>query len=442
MRKQSIVAIGLAVAGSICVTACSSGTGGQSSVGGDSGQPAEQAKSYANEPAELVLYGAPGDPPEVWEERFGEQLKKKFPQYKFTYIQKSGTNTIENMIASGAQVDLIYDSVGNAVNSVVATGSQLDLSELIKKHNVDMNRFEPATVEAVKQFGGLYGFPVHSGGLVLYYNKAIFDKFGVGYPKDGMTWEEAIELGNKLTRNDNGTQYIGLGPSFTHAISMSSYSLPFVDKATEKAAINNDKFKKIVETLIMAPAKAVGYKERIAVLKRMFNNDDFMKERNIAMFVMNFGLQGQKDFESLDWDMAALPVFKELPGVGTQPYPNFLFISNASKYKDQAMEVLKYVTSDDVQMALSKKGYIPVLKNESIRNAFAQDSNVKNKNVVKAVFANKFAPPIARTRYDGKVTGPLQTNVMKAILGEIDLNTALRVAEEEANKAIEAEKKK
>ncbi|CAG7614767.1 ABC transporter substrate-binding protein [Paenibacillus allorhizosphaerae] len=440
MRKHWTIVTGLLVIGSVWLTACSDGKSGQSSV--DSDKPAEQAKSYANEPAELVIYGAPGDPPEVWNERFGDQLQKKFPNYKFTYIQRSGTNTIENMIASGAQVDLIYDSVGNAVNSVVATGSQLDLSELVKKHNVDMSRFEPATVEAVKQFGGLYGFPVHSGGLVLYYNKAIFDKFGVGYPKDGMTWDEAIELGNKLTRNDNGTQYIGLGQSYIHVLSMNAYSLPFVDKATEKAAINSDKYKKIVDTLIMAPAKAIGYKEQIATLKRLFNNNDFMKERNIAMYVMNFGLQGQKDFESLDWDMAALPVFKDNPGMGTQPYPNFLFISNASKYKDQAMEVLKYVTSDETQLALSKKGYIPVLKNESIKNAFAQDSNVKNKNVVKAVFTNKFASPIARTKYDGKLNSPLQTNLIKAILGEIDLNTALRQTEEEVNKAIEAEKKK
>lgn len=305
-----------------------------------------------------------------------------------------------------------------------------------------MNRFEPALVDAVKQFGGLYGFPVHSGGLVLYYNKDIFDKFGVAYPRDGMTWEEAIELGKMLTRNDNGRQYIGLGPSIDHVLSMNSYSLPLVDKSTLKPAINNEKYKKLVETLAIAPTQVNGYKEQFAALKRTFNNNDFMKDKFIAMFIMNFGLQSQKEFETLNWDMASLPVFKDNPGIGTQPYPNLLFVTNTSKFKDQAMEVIKYVTSDEHQMTLSKKGYIPVLKNESIKKAFAQESNFKDKNVVKAVFTNKLAPSNVRTKYDGKVNGPLLKHITNVITGEEDLNTALRKVEEEANKAIDAELKR
>jgi hypothetical protein len=40
------------------------------------------------------------------------------------------------------------------------------------------------------------------------------------------------------------------------------------------------------------------------------------------------------------------------------------------------------------------------------------------------------------------VNGPLLSHLAKVIVGEEDLNTALRSAEEEANKAIEAMKSK
>ncbi|TNJ62717.1 carbohydrate ABC transporter substrate-binding protein [Paenibacillus hemerocallicola] len=439
MRTYSMRIV-VMLAGMVLVSACGNEPNSGRNTAEDS--KTEARKDYTKEPAELVFFGVPAGPAEAWDEKVGNAMRKRFPDYKFTYIPRGGTNTLENFVATGTQVDIIQDSVGNSANSLIPTGLQYDLTELVKKHNVDLNRFEPATIEAVKQFGGLYGFPINNGGLVLYYNKDIFDKFGVAYPKDGMTWDEAIELGKKLTRSENGRQYIGLAASANHALGMSSYSLPFVDKATEKAAVNNDKYKAIVETLILAPAQNPGYKEKVASLKRTFLNDDFSKDQYIGMFVMNYGLQNNKEFDTFNWDMAALPVFKENPGVGTQPYPDFYFISQTSKYKDQAMEVLKFLTSDEFQMEMSKKGHVPVLKNESVKKAFAQDSKFKSKNVVNALFTNKYASPIARTKYDSRVNGPLLSHLAKVIVGEEDLNTALRSAEEEANKAIEAMKSK
>lgn len=439
MNKRATIFTAAAVTMSLGLAACGNGNAGQAV--GDADKSKTQVDSYVNEPANLVVFSAAGTPEESWNERFGNDLKKKFPNYSITYVRRDATTTLSNMITTGAQVDIIYDSVGGAGNTIVPNGLQFDLSELVKKHRIDLNRFDPATLDAVKQFGGLYGFPVQGGGLVMYYNKDIFDKFGVAYPKDGMFWEEAIELGKKLTRNDNGTQYIGLGPSLNHILSMNSFSLPYVDKTTERAAIHNDKYKKIVETLALAPAQADGYREKVAALNRPFNNDDFMKERFIAMFFMNYGLQDQEAFSTMNWDMAALPVFRDNPGVGTQPYPNLMFIANQSKYKDQALEVLKYITSDDYQMTSSRKGFIPVLKNEAIMNAFGQDTKHKDKNLAKAMFTNKFAAPIVRTPYDSHVNGPLLKNITSVIKGEMDLNTALRMTEESANKAIEAAKK-
>jgi multiple sugar transport system substrate-binding protein len=400
------------------------------------------AAAVDNEPAELVVFGNPADPEEVFNARIGDAVRKKFPNYKITYLPKDSNTTMEKLIAAGAQVDLIYDSIGGAPGSLIQTGSQLDLTDLAKKYKIDLGRFDPAILEAVTQLGGLYGLPIHTGGLVLYYNKDIFDQFGVAYPKNGMTWDEAIEIGNRLTRNENGVQYIGLGLSIGHALNLNSYSLGYVDPKTEKAAINNDSFKKLVETIVLGPTRAPGYKEKIASINRTFNNNDFMKEKTMGMFVMNFGLQDQQDFQTFEWDMAPLPVFKDKPRVGTQPYPNILFVTSFSKYKDQAVRVLQYLTSDEYQMSLSVRGYAPVVKNKEIREAFNRETKFKDKNLANAMFYNQFASPSAKTRYDGAVSGPFNSQLVKLILGETDVNTALRVAEEEGNKNIEAQKNK
>jgi multiple sugar transport system substrate-binding protein len=257
-----------------------------------------------------------------------------------------------------------------------------------------------------------------------------------------MTWNEATELGKKLTRFEDNKQYIGLGVSIPHVLLMNPFSLPVVDPTSGKAVLNNELYKRLIQTVILAPTETPGYKEYLASLKRSFNNDDFMKTQTMAMFVMNFYLQLQPDFQKFNWDMVSLPTFADKPGIGTQPYPNALFLSSGSKYKDQAMEVLKFIASDEFQMNLSRNGWVPVIKNESVRNAFAKNTNYKDKNVINALFTNKPAPPSPGSPYDNIVRNVLQNRINSVLFDGVDLNTALRTAEEEANqRLVEAQSK-
>ncbi|CAG7608455.1 hypothetical protein PAESOLCIP111_01065 [Paenibacillus solanacearum] len=432
-KRAVVVMLALAAPMSL-LSACS----GANSAGQGGAETNATVSAKTDEPAELVVFGNPGDPENVFDVRIGDAVRKKFPNYKITYIRKTKDVTMETLITSGSQVDLIYDSVAGAVSSVVNTGSQFDISDLAKKHRIDFNRFDPGQLDAVKSLGGLYGLPIQTGGLVMYYNKDIFDKFGIAYPGNGMTWEEAIELGKKLTRKQDGVQYIGLGLSPHHAILMNSLSAPFVDKTTEKAAVNNETFKNLLDTLVIKPTLVDGYKDAVTAIKSTINNNTFMKDRTVAMFIMNYGLQDQDYFKEFNWDMAPLPVFKEKPGIGSQPYPAVLCLSSSSKYKDQAMEMLKYLTSDEYQLDLSKRGFVPVLKDEKIKKAFAQDlGSYKNKNVVNALFFNQTAPSAPKTQYDAMVTNALIKQYLPLITGNTDVNTALRTAEEEANKSIQ-----
>lgn len=432
VRMRGIAAAGLCLPIAAALTGC--GGGGEQAP-----KSGEAPVSVADQPAELVIFGQVGNTPEVWNERFGEALKRKFPAYKFTYIQRTAQNTLQNMIASGQTIDLIHDSLGGMRGNIIDNGFHYDLSELIRTHKVDMSRFEPAVFQALSDQGKLYGFPLHDGGLVLYYNKDIFDKFGVAYPKNGMTWEEAIQLGKKLTRFEDRL-YIGLGVSVDHMLTMNPYSLPFVD-AAGKAAVHTDAYRKLIGKTILEPLEADGYRGHLASLKRTFVNNDFMKEKNMAMFVMNFYLHLQPDFETFNWGIVSLPVFSDLPGVGSQPYPNGLFITSTSKFKDHGMEVLKYLVSDEFQTELSRKGFIPVVKSEAVRKAFAENTPFKDKKIEEALFTNKPAAPIVRSAHEGLVSAPLKANLTKVMMGEMDLNTALRVTEEEANKALEAVRK-
>jgi multiple sugar transport system substrate-binding protein len=79
----------------------------------------------------------------------------------------------------------------------------------MKAGKFDLSRLGKGAVDAVKvSSGGQYleAVPYVQNFSANYYNKGIFDKFGVAYPKDGMTRDDATDLARKLTRSDGGVQ--------------------------------------------------------------------------------------------------------------------------------------------------------------------------------------------------------------------------------------------
>lgn len=105
------------------------------------------------------------------------------------------------------------------------------------------------------------------------------------------------------------------------------------------------------------------------------------------------------------------------------------------------MNIIKSITSDEFQLDLSKKGKaIPVLNNPDIIKAFGQESEFKGKNLQAFFYHKKTAAPVLRTKFDGMVEKELGNVLPLVMTGEMDVNTALRTAEEAANKAMDTAK--
>jgi multiple sugar transport system substrate-binding protein len=401
------------------------------------------AASALSEPVELNFYHNGGIPEDQFNQQFAGYIQEKLPNVTVHFIPKDKNTSLSEMVASGsANIDIFIDSIGQIglEGSLIDLGLNQDVSDLVKKHNIDLNRFEPTTIEAVKVMGGLYGLPISNSTMVLMYNKDIFDKFGVPYPKDGMTWEELAELSRKLTRFDGGVQYVGYSTSINHFLRMNPLSLANVDPQTKQASLETDSWKKLLQETILNPMQGDGYKSVVENLKKQWYKvpymDEFSKTKNVAMFSFMYG--NYDWLNGMNFDFAALPSFKDKPKVGGQAYPTYMFITSTSQHKDAAMEVIKLFISDDYQMKMSKEGGITILKDEKIKQAFGQETPLKDKNIKNAVFYNAAAPAAPKTKYDTYVEGAIRNQIYPLITGQTDLNTALRTAQEEVNKKIEA----
>ncbi|WP_028547306.1 hypothetical protein [Paenibacillus sp. UNC451MF] len=103
------------------------------------------------------------------------------------------------------------------------------------------------------------------------------------------------------------------------------------------------------------------------------------------------------------------------------------------------MEVINYLASDEYQLARAKLGFITPLKSEEVRKAMGSDYSKKlNWN---AVFYKPFAAIPVKGAFENIGEKPLVSLVPDYVLGNKDVNTVMREAEEAANKAIDSARK-
>ncbi|MEF3306327.1 ABC transporter substrate-binding protein [Paenibacillus sp. GYB003] len=438
MRHQGKIAAaaGLALLAAFA-SACAKTPDGKPSDG-------EQA-AQSGEPVELVFFSTSRDSEESFDQRFGDAIRNKFPNYTIKYIPDKGS-TLDDLMLTGQTFDIHWDSIGVLAKPLLNYNFQYDMTELIKKHQIDLSRIEDMPLDAMRKLsnGGLYGLPVTNNNLALFYNKDLFDKFGVSYPKDGMTWDEILELAQKMSRTEGGVGYIGLGMSPLHMMRMNQLSVPYIDPKTGQAAVNTDQWKTLFQSVFDRVAAQPGFKEFIQQKNYFPGNDlrEMAKDKVMAMSIFLSGYSVRpKDMGDVNWDMVSLPTMKEAPGVGSQAYPTYFSVTRMSKHKDQAMEVIKFLTSDEYQLDMSRKGMMTILKDESVKKAFGADAPEKGKNYY-SVFVNRFAATPVKTKYDSQAESLLYKEIFEYLKGTTDLNSALRKAEEEVNKMLAEEKAK
>lgn len=391
------------------------------------------------EPVTIKMYNYGALTPEIIDQLFVRPLKEKYPHMTLQVLERTAM-PVESLAIGGNEVDIIT-GWGSLLDQFANFKLLADMTPLIKKYEVDLNRFEKSNLDGIKlqsdtiAKGGLFALPFGYNYYATFYNKNIFDKFGVPYPSDGMTWDQAIELGKKLTRMEDGVQYKGLDPEGIEKVG-NSLSIPYVDPVTLKAAVNTDGWRKVFE-LTKRINDIPGNEFQITSHGNTVNR--FVKDKNVAMLAAPEVLNGMANAD-FDWDVAEYPSFPERPHTSGVVQTFVLQIASNSKHPEQAMQVIKLATSDEVQTALSRSGImLSTLQNEAINKNFGADHPLLKNKHIEAILKTKPAPYVVQTRFT-KARGILEAKYKDYAAGKKDVNTALREANEEIDAYIAAEK--
>ncbi|CAG7648644.1 Putative ABC transporter substrate-binding protein YesO [Paenibacillus solanacearum] len=371
-----------------------------------------------------------------FEEVLIKPLQAKYPHISLKVVR----DDITKLVSAGQTPDIVY-SANSRFSVLQELDIPYDLSAFVKTYNMDLNQFSSPNIDWIKELGTkgeIYGVPFGLNQMALFYNKDLFDKRGVAYPKDGITWDEYFELTKKLTYNDGGVQYRGSLPPNPEFISrMKSMSL--VDAKTNKALVNNDAFRNVMD-LVQAFYQIPGMVQDGQKLPAGSNH--FVKDLQMAMYLNwipdTVGFI-QQSASSMNFDLVGAPAFKDKPGLTIDHGAQMMVVSKSSQHKEEAFQAIQLFASPAVQNIMNRKSRLTVLADESLTKQFLADVEVtKGKNIQGAlkVKSAKMAPP---NPYHVIVAGKVNAAAETFATGAKDINTVLRETQEEADKAIEQE---
>ncbi|WP_282935980.1 extracellular solute-binding protein [Paenibacillus sp. RC67] len=426
--KRKPLMLGFALLIAMMNVGCSKDSAGSK----DSGK----TEIVSNDPVTLLVYLQAAVSEEDFKLLFTDPVKKKYPNITLEAIRPKTGTKLADLITAGTIPDLIA-----APNADIWAFNTLDLlydiTPLAQARKVDLNRFEPATLEAVKSDKGeLWALPYAMEFNTMYYNKDIFDKFGIAYPKDGMTWDETIELAKKVTRDVDGVLYRGLDVVNSNIMGF-PFALSYVNGVTNKANINNDQWRKIFD-LTKQIQTIPGNEPPSPEPSTSVVANYFVKDRNVAMVVSpNLMKYFGESATGLNWDIAQYPSHKDKPNVSGKVDAHVLTITKPSKHKEDAMKVLEVLTSDEVQLLNVKNtSRISPLKNPEMQKQYGADMPfLKGKNT-QAIFKSKVVAPPVYSPYESDGSKIGKQKYKDYMTGLIDANTALRQAEDEINKVL------
>lgn len=158
------------------------------------GAPQEEAPP---EEVKLVMYSWRAEDRDMYEKAIAK-FNETYPHITIDFqpFQSTEYNTIlSNALMSGTAPDLLQLRPYAGGRSIADNGYLLALDELDGLERINEQYFDAARGSD----GKIYGVPLTLNSGAIFYNKDIFDQFGLGVPE---TWEEFVQTAQTL--KDNG----------------------------------------------------------------------------------------------------------------------------------------------------------------------------------------------------------------------------------------------
>ncbi len=346
-----------------------------------------------------------------------EVFESKNPDIKID-LQITGYSdyfdSLATKIGGGNAPDVFEMNMENYL-AYMLRGACADLTDM----GIDTANYSEGTLSAVSSNGKLYAVPMSFSTCVLFYNKALFDQAGIGYPTDDWTWADAQAAAEKIA---------ALGDDIWGYYQPITYNEFYKSIAGNGGSLLNDDY----------TAFTVNTSENVAVLDAMIarlrgdnhvmptteelagrGDWDLFTEGKLGMIIT--GIWGFSTFTEkcdFDWDIVVEPGYADK---ATFFFANVNCVSPSCENKEAAAKFIDAMGSDPdiVQLRLDASWELPTIADQSLLSQYLEITPPANRAAVFDSMNYASAPPAlieasAASEIINNVLSTLEANDMTA----------------------------
>ncbi|HHT48529.1 MAG TPA: sugar ABC transporter substrate-binding protein [Firmicutes bacterium] len=140
-----------------------------------------------------------------------QEFEKRHPEIKVEVFDMPASEYPDKMLimlAGGEDIDVFYAKDPTMYGGLVLRKQIRPLNDLIARDKLDLSGYG-GNLDNVKIDDQIYGLPYRGDFWILFYNKDLFDRFGVPYPTNNMTWSEFRKTAKALTSGEGASRTYG-----------------------------------------------------------------------------------------------------------------------------------------------------------------------------------------------------------------------------------------
>ncbi len=338
-------------------------------------QPVDNA---ASEPV-TITWGYWGDPWEVAiNEKIVEVFEKDNPHINVETFHRPWNDYFSELRPKFENGEPTPDVLFWAQAPIdVPKGYFLDVGPRMEAENYDLEDFFPGLLIHFRMGDSVYGLPRDSDSKVIFYNKRLFNRADVPFPKDNWTWDDLRETALAV-------QQSGMAD---YAFAYEANNWWMIWMWQNDVTVFDDKLFP-TKTFLGEPAAAEAIQfaadltnvDKVTppyeVMLSSENMANLFREQKLAMAFGNHALvPAFADIDEFEWDVVNLPKQKR---AGNLAAGAGYVISANTEHPDEAWEFLKFLGSPKGQAIFAESGVVVPARRSVAQSAIFTEQKPKH----------------------------------------------------------------
>jgi len=302
-------------------------------------------------------------------------FEARHPGIRIQFIKTNEGSKVETMIAGGDAPDIV--NVGmDRVHYYVRAGVLRDLAPFMTPQDrADLASFFPVCAAPFRRGDSVYALPWGCVPFILFYNRNLFDKYGVPYPTPDWTWEDYRRAARALTHDLDGDGITDeFGASFAqwqegYYCWIYQNGGRVLTPDGRRATFDDPKVVEAVEFL-----RRLTREDRVIptdVNRGRATGTGLFEANRMAMHgpTGSFYIPTYREYDRVDWDIASVPAGPS--GRGTMVAPLAFGVSSQSRHPREAWLLVRFLSSSEGQQILADSGlFVPCRRDVALSDRF------------------------------------------------------------------------